>query len=124
LFRIGIFTNADSGHARRVLNHLGLIDCFLGIIDVRALGFFCKPEVDAYYRALSLAGSVTAAECVLLDDSPRNLYPAQQLGITTILVGAMEPDPSAQHAIYTPKELPMVMPELWNHSANPIQGFC
>jgi len=115
-----IFTNADSDHARRVLDLLGLSDCFLGIIDVRALGYFCKPQVDAYCRALSLAGVATAAECVLLDDSPRNLYPARQLGITTILVGSLEPDPAAQYTINSPKELPLVMPELWNHSPNPI----
>ena len=110
-----IFTNADSDHARRVLNLLGLNDCFQGIIDVHALGFLCKPEMDAYSRALALVGATTAIECVLLDDSPRNLYPARQLGITTILVGSAEPNPAAQYAVHTPKELPLVMPELWNH---------
>jgi FMN phosphatase YigB (HAD superfamily) len=94
---------------------LGLSDCFQGIIDVRTLGFFCKPQLDAYNRALALAGAVTPTECVLLDDSPRNLYPARQLGITTVLVGSTEPDPAAQYSIRTPKELSMVMPELWNH---------
>ena len=111
-----IFTNADAQHANRVLSILGFNNCFQGIIDVRALGFLCKPEVDAYNRALALAGAATAAECVLLDDSPRNLYPARQMGITTVLVGSTEPNPAAQHAIHTPKDLPMVMPELWNHS--------
>jgi pyrimidine 5'-nucleotidase len=112
-----IFTNADAQHAKRVLSILGFNNCFQGIIDVRALGFLCKPQVDAYRRALSLAGIADATECVLLDDSPRNLCPAQQLGFTTILVGSDEPDQSAKHVIRTPKELTTVMPELWNHRA-------
>ena len=112
-----IFTNADTHHAIRVLNILGFKNCFQGIIDVRALGFLCKPEVDAYRRALSLAGIADATECVLLDDSPRNLCPARQLGFTTILVGSAEPELSANYVIRTPKELSMVMPELWNHRA-------
>ena len=49
-----IFTNADSNHAMRVLGILGLEDCFDGIIDVRALDYLCKPEVQAYQRALAL----------------------------------------------------------------------
>jgi pyrimidine 5'-nucleotidase len=110
-----IFTNADSNHALRVLNLLGLSGCFQGIIDVRALGFSCKPQMDAYNRALTLAGAVTPAKCVLLDDSPRNLYPARQLGITTVLVGSTDPDPAADYYLPTPKDLPIVMPELWNH---------
>lgn len=110
-----IFTNADANHARRVLSLLGLSDCFLGIIDVRALGFLCKPEIDAYGRALALAGAETATECMLLDDSPRNLYPARQLGFTTVLVGSTEPDPAAWYTVRNLKELPMVLPELWNH---------
>lgn len=112
-----IFTNADSNHAQRVLSILGLSDCFQGIIDVRALGFLCKPELDAYRRAMAIAGAKTATECVLIDDAPRNLYPAHQLGFTTVLVSLASSDLSANYVIRTPKELPIVMPELWNHCA-------
>jgi putative hydrolase of the HAD superfamily len=112
-----ILTNADSNHAQRVLRILGLSDCFQGIIDVRALGFLCKPELEAYRRALAISGAKSATECVLLDDAPRNLYPARQLGFTTILVGPATPDLSANYVIRTPTELPIVMPELWNHNA-------
>jgi putative hydrolase of the HAD superfamily len=51
-----IFTNADEGHARRVLAVSNLSDCFDGIIDVRASRFACKPEPVAYQGALALAG--------------------------------------------------------------------
>ena len=109
-----IFTNADALHAQRVLKILGFNNCFQGIIDVRALGFLCKPETDAYLRAMALAGIANATECVLLDDAPRNLHPARQLGFMTVLVGSVDPEPSAYFAIHTPKELPAVVPELWD----------
>ncbi len=76
-----IFTNADADHAKRVLKVLGIEDCFSGIIDVRALDFLCKPDRKAYVRALDLAGEANPENCVLLDDSIRNLTPAHQLGI-------------------------------------------
>ena len=50
-----IFTNADAHHTSRVLDILGVSDCFEGIIDVRAIEFICKPEIEAYHRALTLA---------------------------------------------------------------------
>lgn len=81
-----IFTNADAEHAKRVLKILGIQDCFDGIIDVRLLEFACKPEVEAYERALALAGNPPAQNCAMLDDSAINLAAAKRLGMTTILV--------------------------------------
>ncbi len=109
-----IFTNADDMHARRVLAELDLADCFSGIIDVRAIQFACKPEVVAYQRAMALAGEPVPSNCVLLDDSPRNLGPARQLGFFTILVGTNTTDASACLSLASLIELPSAMPELWN----------
>jgi putative hydrolase of the HAD superfamily len=112
-----IFTNADANHARRVLARLGARDCFEGIIDIRALGFCCKPEPDAYLRALALAGSPDPGGCVMLDDAPANLAPARALGFTTVLVNhTCQPDPAAAYTISTALDLPMVLPELWVHN--------
>jgi putative hydrolase of the HAD superfamily len=108
-----IFTNADANHSRRVLAALGLSDCFDGIVDIHARGYHCKPEVEAYTLAMALAGERDPRRCALLDDSPRNLAPAHDLGITTVLVGTREPDPAADHAILNLKELPQVLPQLW-----------
>jgi putative hydrolase of the HAD superfamily len=108
-----IFTNADADHAERVLEILELEGCFDGIIDVRALGFLCKPDPEAYRRALALAGGPIPTGCLLLDDSPRNLEPAFKSGFRTVLVGSAEPNPFAQFSVRTPKELPRIMPELW-----------
>ena len=81
-----ILTNADQAHAERVLKTLQLCDCFAGIIDVRRLNFFNKPDPNAYRLALDLVGSPAPQECIMLDDSAANLAPANQLGMTTVWV--------------------------------------
>ena len=110
-----IFTNADSDHARRVLAILELADCFSGIVDVRALEFQCKPEIQAYRMALDLAGEPDPQRCILIDDSPSNLAPAQEIGFTTVLVGEDQNCPAADHRISYLVELPQVVPELWSN---------
>jgi putative hydrolase of the HAD superfamily len=109
-----IFTNADANHARRVLSVLGLEDCFTGIIDVWAMDFACKPEPEAYHKALQLAGEPHAQNCVLLDDSASNLAQARQMGFTTVLVGSNGPHPAAVLSISNLLELPKQLPQLWN----------
>jgi putative hydrolase of the HAD superfamily len=111
-----IFTNADSAHAQRVIAELGLHGCFDGIIDVRANDFFCKPQPEAYQSALAYAGERDSRRCVYLDDSPRNLAPATELGLHTVLVGTDQPDPAACMSIPSIHDLPRYLPELWNHT--------
>lgn len=113
-----IFTNADEGHARRVLRVLELTDCFAGIIDVRALNFVCKPQSDAYQQAMSISGEFDPSRCVMLDDSIRNLVPATEIGFTSILVGSKILNPAAHYTIPSIHQLPRVMPELWEISHN------
>lgn len=113
-----IFTNADSAHAVRVTGELGLQGCFDGIIDVRANDFYCKPELEAYRSALAYAGETEASRCVFIDDSPRNLAPATELGFVTVLVGTGQPDPAARLSIPSIHALPQTLPELWNHIEN------
>jgi putative hydrolase of the HAD superfamily len=109
-----IFTNSDASHANRVLEILDLKDCFKGIIDVRALGFLCKPDQRAYRRALSLVNGVTPEDCVLFDDSLRNLESAFSLGFTTVLVGTVEVHPAADYSVQSLKDLAQIFPKLWS----------
>lgn len=109
-----IFTNADADHARRVLDTLDLVDCFHGIIDIKALEYHCKPGEDAYKRALSIAGEDQASMCVILDDSWSNLQAANRLGFTTVLVGQNgQLKPENQLFIEELSMLPQLLPELW-----------
>jgi putative hydrolase of the HAD superfamily len=109
-----IFTNADAHHAQRVLQTLDVEDCFTGIIDVRALGFLCKPDHQAYTQALKLAGEKNPTNCVLLDDSIRNLGPAHQIGFTTVLVGNTTKYQDADYSIERITDLPNFFPQLWS----------
>lgn len=110
-----IFTNADADHASRVLKILQLEDYFDGIIDIRAIEFACKPDLAAYKRALSLAGHPDPQACLMLDDSAANLYPAKELGFTTVLVSMSgSVDPLVHHTIEHIKDLPLALPELWD----------
>jgi putative hydrolase of the HAD superfamily len=80
-----IFTNADAPHAQRVLDCLGIARHFTQIIDIHALGFINKPDQRAYAHALALIGA-RPEQCLFADDAPRNLRPAHDLGLLTVLV--------------------------------------
>jgi putative hydrolase of the HAD superfamily len=85
-----IFTNADTNHARRVLNILELSDCFDQIIDILAIWPYCKPQPGAFLNALEKAGNLSPAECVMIDDNRSNLAAARELGLYTVWIGAAE----------------------------------
>lgn len=84
-----ILTNADTPHARRVLERLGVSDQFTRIFDVVSNEYECKPLPSVYSRVLQALG-VTGSECVLVEDLARNLPPARALGIRTVLVYSPE----------------------------------
>jgi putative hydrolase of the HAD superfamily len=108
-----IFTNADSNHARRVLNILGISDCFAGIIDIRAIDFACKPERIAYQKALAITTDTDPSHCVIFDDAVRNLNPARELGFFTVLVGKNGTEPTVDRTISNLHEMRECIPELW-----------
>jgi putative hydrolase of the HAD superfamily len=110
-----IFTNSDGNHAQRVINILGINDCFEGVIDIRAVDFVCKPDKIAYQRALTFTLDVDPTRCVIFDDALRNLYPARELGFFTVLVGRNGLEPSVDQTIPSLHELGDCMPELWQN---------
>jgi|WetSurSiteA1Bulk_404760.scaffolds.fasta_scaffold00178_11 pyrimidine 5'-nucleotidase len=108
-----VFTNSDANHASRVLNILGISDCFEGIIDIRAIDFDCKPDKIAYQKALILTSNVDPAQCVIFDDALRNLAPARELGFFTVLVGKNGREASVDRTISSLHDLKNCIPELW-----------
>ena len=112
--RLWIFTNASGEHARRVLKIMDLSECFSGIIDIRSTDFFCKPDPEAYHRALAFAEEKNANCCILFDDAEANIESAHSLGIRTALVGASSRSNSAADwLLHSLIDLPKVIPELW-----------
>lgn len=90
-----IFTNADAPHAERVLKRLGIRDQFSRVFDIVSVGFDCKPSRGAYEFVLKALGA-RGDECILVEDSVRNLPTARELGILTILVMPPGSDPNVQ----------------------------
>ena len=81
-----VFTNGDARHAARVLAHLGLDDLFEDVFHIAAADYMPKPRPEAFERMLA-RHSVDPRRAAFFEDSERNLKPAADLGITTVLVG-------------------------------------
>jgi putative hydrolase of the HAD superfamily len=109
-----IFTNADSDHAKRVIDRLGLQDCFEAIFDIRAMHPLCKPELQAFERLLEFSGCLDPGQYIMLDDHLPNLAAAQRLGITTIWVNSNEVQPPfIDYRLSSILDLKDVAPQLW-----------
>lgn len=80
-----IVTNGDVPHAERVLRQLGIADQFKRIFDIVFMEFECKPSRGAYRRVLRALDS-DGHDCVLVEDTARNLPPAREFGIHTVLL--------------------------------------
>jgi putative hydrolase of the HAD superfamily len=78
-----IFTNASAKHARNVLRALGVGPYFSEIFDINFIGYESKPAPSAYDR-VAQALPVLAHECLMIDDTARNLVPAKALGMQTV----------------------------------------
>jgi len=81
-----VFTNAPREYARRVMACLGLDPHFRMVIDLEFHDYNGKPFREAYERVVAHLG-VRAEECVLVEDTLRNLRVARQMGMVTVLVG-------------------------------------
>jgi putative hydrolase of the HAD superfamily len=93
-----VFTNAPREYARRVMECLGLDPHFRMVIDLEFHNYNGKPFREAYERVVEHL-SVRPEECVLVEDTLRNLRAAKELGMTTVLVG--EPAEAADYVDYT-----------------------
>ena len=109
--RRSIFTNGSRRHALAVLAALGLEGLFDEIFDIVALGFRPKPEPGTYRAVLERLAAAPAVT-VLLDDLERNLAPARDLGMRTVLVGSRGPTSVADFAIGSLRDLPAILPQL------------
>jgi putative hydrolase of the HAD superfamily len=107
-----IFTNSDRSHVGRVLAILGVADLIETVIDIVALEWINKPDPRAYARALALSGNPDPAACVIVDDQVRNLLPASNLGMTTVVVNGESPVDGVDHTIRRLPDLLDAVPSL------------
>jgi pyrimidine 5'-nucleotidase len=108
-----VFTNSDASHANRVMDILGIQDCFEGLIDILTMDPLCKPEEEAYKFALKHVGTNEPTSCAILDDSINNLVPAKSLGIFTVLVGENGSHPCVDRSLENIHDLRIQVPEFW-----------
>ncbi|HYD72192.1 MAG TPA: pyrimidine 5'-nucleotidase [Candidatus Binatia bacterium] len=87
-----IFTNGGGGHPQRALDRLGLAHVFEAIVDIETCALAPKPQLEAYERLIEQC-RIDPAETLLIEDTLRNLEPADALGFTTALVGPVHPEP-------------------------------
>jgi putative hydrolase of the HAD superfamily len=104
-----IFSNADRAHALRVVRRLGVEPYFDQIIDIHAVDFVNKPDVESYRRALKLLGDPDPQCCMIIDDLLRNLRPAKSLGMRTVWVHPVGGASGADHHIPRILDLPLCL---------------
>lgn len=81
-----VFTNGDERHATRILNRLEMTDLFEAVFHLEHANFIPKPNLVTFERMMT-AHKVDAMRSAFFEDTPRNLKPAFELGMKTILVG-------------------------------------
>ena len=103
-----IFTNADAQHAQRVMAHLGLTDLFDEVFHIHSFGFAPKPDPLGFQRMIA-AHRIDPASTAFFEDSERNLQPAKDLGMTTIMVGPRAAASTADFVDYRAEKLALFL---------------
>jgi FMN phosphatase YigB (HAD superfamily) len=80
-----IFTNCREEEANRILDLLGVRDCFNATYGATFLGEICKPE-EACFEKLLTTLELRAGEVLYFEDSVKNLRTADKLGMPCVLV--------------------------------------
>jgi len=80
-----VFTNAPKAYAVRVLQILGIEDCFELVFSVESTRFHAKPSVRGFQMILKTL-RVKSSDCIMLEDNLPALMTAKRLGMRTIWV--------------------------------------
>jgi len=80
-----VFTNAPRDYALRILQILGISDCFELVFSVESAKFHGKPSVRGFQMLLRTI-KVKASDCIMLEDSLPALMTAKRLGMKTIWI--------------------------------------
>jgi putative hydrolase of the HAD superfamily len=81
-----VFTNGAAAHAERVLAHLQIAEAFEATFHIGSADYVPKPAPETFTRMMR-AHDVDPARTCFFEDSARNLAPAADVGMTTVLVG-------------------------------------
>lgn len=92
-----VFTNGSTAHARRVVEKLELADLFDGLFSLEDADLIPKPDPRTFARMADRYG-IDPGSAAFFEDTVRNLRPARELGMTTVLVGPHAHDADAPFA--------------------------
>lgn len=143
------FSNGPRNYVQRVLIELGLWDTVFHdqtLFAVEDVLPYCKPEREAFEQMFHQMGAANAVsfvpeQCVMIEDSMKNVRRAKEMGMKTVLVlgtnvsdkgnchhGAgrgdapQSDDPAVDVAIETIEDLRVALPGLWEEPAMFVVG--
>jgi putative hydrolase of the HAD superfamily len=126
--RLVAFSNGPRIYVQRVLESLGLWDLFgeerlFAVDDVLP---YCKPEAEAFGIIFEKLGIERPEDCIMVEDSMKNIRQAKKLGMKTVLItgskedGRILPqdkpeatDPAVDCSMATIEEFQTKLPGLW-----------
>lgn len=81
-----LFTSGTAAHAEKVLNRLGIdTDMFEACVDIVSTDYLPKPAPVLYDQLLARY-DIDPGRAIMVEDSPRNLIPALNLGLCGLLI--------------------------------------
>lgn len=83
------FSNGPRKYVKRVLIELGLFQPLFGeerLFAVDDVLPSCKPEKEAFEKVFSKVGVTDPTQCIMIEDSMKNIRRAKELGMKTVLV--------------------------------------
>lgn len=105
-----IFTNGRKDWSIKGCKKMGIYNCFSDFFDLKWLNWIGKPCERAYIKVENFLQS---DKIILLDDSIKNLEPANKRGWITVLVNSKEKTPDwvnfkISHLLYLSNILPQI----------------
>ena len=80
-----IFTNGTKKHAENVLKKLNLENIFQSIFGIKEANYLPKPNLETYNLFLRTY-KIDPKTSIMFEDMGRNLIPAKELGMKTVLL--------------------------------------
>ncbi len=109
-----VYTNGSAGHAHSVLEALCIADQFEAVFDIRAGGYIPKPDPDSYRKFLE-SHAFEPDSAIMFEDSVKNLKPAADMGMVTVLVthdSILDDISDAEHCHYITGDLKQWLKEV------------
>ena len=100
-----VFTNGAAAHAERVLAALEIADLFDDVFHIEASDLIPQPAPRALSRMHARPG-VDPRRAAFFEDTEKNLKPAADMGMATVLVGAHAPASTAAFVDHRAESLP------------------